>query len=43
LRVHGPAPLHRFSYAPVREASRAVEWTLNARQEPLPFINHAGE
>ena len=42
LRVHGPAPLHRFSFAPVREASREAAWALKARQEPLPFMAQAG-
>ncbi len=34
LRQHGPTPLHRFSYAPVRE-SRC--WAAGAVQEPLPL------
>ena len=34
LRVHGPTPLHRFSYAPVRE-SRC--WAAGAVQNPLPL------
>jgi ribonuclease HII len=34
LRRHGPTPLHRFSYAPVREASC---WAIGAKQEPLPL------
>ncbi|MGH9689676.1 MAG: ribonuclease HII [Candidatus Acidiferrales bacterium] len=34
LRRHGPTPLHRFSYAPVRE-SRC--WATGAVQEPLPL------
>jgi ribonuclease HII len=34
LRVHGPTPLHRFSFAPVREASC---WAAGATQEPLPL------
>ena len=34
LRRHGPTPLHRFSYAPVREARC---WASGARQEPLPL------
>ena len=42
LRVYGPAPLHRFSFAPVREASRDAAWARNARQEPLPFAAEAG-
>src|ERR1700722_16368985 len=34
LRRHGPSPLHRFSYAPVRE-SRC--WASGATQPPLPL------
>jgi ribonuclease HII len=34
LRLHGPTPLHRFSYAPVRE-SRC--WAAGAIQNPLPL------
>jgi len=34
LRQHGPSPLHRFSYAPVREAAC---WASGARQEALPL------
>src|ERR1700723_1547175 len=34
LRRHGPSPLHRFSYAPVRE-SRC--WATGAQQTPLPL------
>lgn len=34
LRRHGPTPLHRFSYAPVREARC---WATGAVQEPLPL------
>jgi ribonuclease HII len=34
LRQHGPTPLHRFSYAPVRE-SRC--WASGAVQNPLPL------
>ncbi|HWF36974.1 MAG TPA: ribonuclease HII [Candidatus Acidoferrales bacterium] len=34
LRLHGPTPLHRFSYAPVRE-SRC--WAAGAVQSPLPL------
>ncbi len=34
LRVHGPSPLHRFSFAPVREAS---SWTWKASQQNLPL------
>ncbi len=35
LRLHGPTPLHRFSFAPVRQASC---WAVAATQEPLPLI-----
>ncbi len=34
LRLHGPTPLHRFSFAPVRESSC---WAAGATQEPLPL------
>jgi ribonuclease HII len=34
LRRHGPTPLHRFSYAPVREARC---WATGAQQTPLPL------
>ena len=34
LRRHGPTPLHRFSYAPVREARC---WASGATQTPLPL------
>ena len=34
LRQYGPSPLHRFSYAPVREARC---WASAARQAPLPL------
>ena len=34
LKQHGPSPLHRFSYAPVREARC---WASGARQENLPL------
>jgi ribonuclease HII len=34
LRLHGPTRLHRFSYAPVREAGC---WSSGATQEPLPL------
>ena len=39
LRRHGPSPLHRFSYAPVRE-SRC--WATGAEQKPLPLEAPAG-
>ncbi|MGH9792294.1 MAG: ribonuclease HII [Candidatus Acidiferrales bacterium] len=35
LRRHGPTPLHRFSFAPVRQ-SRC--WASGATQEPLPLL-----
>jgi ribonuclease HII len=35
LRRFGPSPLHRFSYAPVREAAC---WATGAKQEPLPLV-----
>jgi ribonuclease HII len=34
LRVHGPTPLHRYSFAPVRD-SRC--WAAGATQTPLPL------
>ncbi len=34
LRAHGPTPLHRFSYAPVRQAAC---WASTATQEELPL------
>lgn len=34
LRRHGPTPLHRRSFAPVRAS---LAWVWNAEQEPLPF------
>jgi ribonuclease HII len=34
LRQHGPSPLHRFSYAPVREAAC---WAAGATQSTLPL------
>lgn len=34
LRRYGPTPLHRFSYAPVRESTC---WAVNATQEALPL------
>ncbi len=34
LRSYGPTPLHRFSYAPVRECNC---WSVNATQEALPL------
>lgn len=35
LRRHGPTPLHRFSYAPVRESGC---WASGATQDPLPLV-----
>ncbi len=34
LQRHGPSPLHRFSYSPVREAGC---WSVSARQDMLPL------
>jgi ribonuclease HII len=34
LREHGPSPLHRYSFAPVREACC---WAAGATQQPLPL------
>lgn len=34
LRAHGPSPLHRYSFAPVREAAC---WAAGATQEALPL------
>jgi len=34
LRRHGPTPLHRFSYAPVRQSAC---WASRATQDPLPL------
>jgi ribonuclease HII len=34
LRVHGPSPHHRYSFAPVRDASC---WAAGATQTPLPL------
>jgi len=34
LRAHGPSPHHRYSFAPVREASC---WATGATQTPLPL------
>ena len=36
LREHGPSPLHRNSFAPVRD-SRC--WSVGATQTPLPALN----
>lgn len=40
LRRHGPISIHRFSYAPVREARC---WASGARQDPLPLAPSGGE
>src|SRR5579862_3864361 len=34
LRVHGPSPLHRHSFAPVRDSNC---WAVGATQTPLPL------
>jgi ribonuclease HII len=34
LRAHGPTPLHRYSFAPVRQACC---WAAGATQQPLPL------
>jgi ribonuclease HII len=34
LQRHGPSPLHRFSYSPVREAGC---WAIGAKQDMLPL------
>jgi ribonuclease HII len=39
LRVHGPTRMHRFSYAPVREAGC---WASGATQEALPLAVEVG-
>jgi ribonuclease HII len=36
LREYGPSPLHRFSFAPVREA---LCWCAGAMQQPLPLAS----
>jgi len=36
LRRHGPSPVHRFSYAPVREARC---WAAGATQDALPLAS----
>ena len=40
LRRHGPTPIHRFSYAPVREAGC---WATGATQDLLPLAQPEGE
>jgi len=37
LREYGPSPLHRFSFAPVREAQC---WATGATQQALPLARH---
>lgn len=39
LRRHGPTPLHRFSYAPVRQSAC---WASGATQNPLPLSPATG-
>jgi ribonuclease HII len=39
LRIHGPSPLHRFSFAPVRNA---ICWAADATQETLPLPSGNG-
>jgi ribonuclease HII len=40
LRVYGPTPQHRYSYAPVRESTC---WAVHASQQPLPLELVASE
>jgi len=40
LRQHGPSPLHRFSFAPVREACC---WSSGASQQPLPLAESVAQ
>lgn len=40
LRVHGPTPLHRYSFAPVRESQC---WATGATQEALPLASEVLE
>jgi ribonuclease HII len=35
LRLHGPTPLHRYSFAPVRDSNC---WAVGATQTPLPIF-----
>ena len=35
LRLHGPTPLHRYSFAPVRDSGC---WAVGAKQTPLPIF-----
>ncbi len=39
LRQHGPTPLHRHSFAPVRDAAC---WAAGATQTPLPLVLSSG-
>jgi ribonuclease HII len=34
LRLHGPTPFHRYSFAPVRQSTC---WAMKASQQPLPL------
>src|SRR5499425_1655661 len=36
LRLHGPTPLHRYSFAPVRDSGC---WAVGATQTPLPIFD----
>jgi ribonuclease HII len=36
LRAHGPSPLHRYSFAPVRNC---MSWAASAAQSPLEIID----
>src|SRR5215471_1917666 len=40
LRVHGPTPLHRHSFAPVRESNC---WAVNAKQVELPLAQGSAD
>jgi ribonuclease HII len=40
LRVHGPTPLHRHSFAPVRESNC---WAVNAKQVELPLTQNSAD
>jgi hypothetical protein len=35
LKEHGPSPLHRYSFAPVRNSAT---WVAGASQVPLPLL-----
>lgn len=41
LRVHGPTPLHRYSFAPVREASSST-WKASQQELPLGGVGAEG-